>query len=217
MRNEMVTRGDIFVISAPSGSGKTTICRELLSRVEGISLPVSCTTRERKQGEKEGVDYYFMDEVNFGKIADSNEFLESASVYGRRYGTSRRAVDAIVSNGLDAVLEIDVQGGASVKAAVPEAVLVGILPPDWETLRKRLFARGRDSREEIERRLAAAQREIRELGRYDYLVVNDDLETAVRQVEWIVRARRLRRERTFGAIGRILGRGGEEEDGSSNG
>lgn len=211
-----MTRGDIFVISAPSGSGKTTICRELLSRVEGLSLSVSCTTRERKPGERDGVDYYFVDEEKFGKMLNSNEFLESASVYGSRYGTSRGRVEAIVSKGLDAVLEIDVQGGASVKAAVPDAVRIGILPPDWETLRARLTSRARDSREEIERRLAAARREIVELGNYDYLVVNDDLETAIRQVEWIVRARRLRRERTVDAVRRILGEG-EERDGSSNG
>ena len=212
-----VTRGDIFVISAPSGSGKTTICRALLARVEGLSLSVSCTTRGRKSGEKDGVDYYFLDEVKFDKMINSKEFLETASVYGHRYGTSRRAVEAVVSKGLDAVLEIDVQGGASVKAAVPEAVRIGILPPDWESLRGRLTARARDSREEIERRLAAARLEIRELGNYDYLVVNDDLETAVRKVEWIVRARRLRRERTIGAVGRILGEEGEERNGSSNG
>jgi len=211
-----VARGDIFVISAPSGSGKTTICRELLSRVEGLSLSVSCTTRERRPGERDGVDYYFVDEEKFGNMLNSNEFLESASVYGSRYGTSRGRVEAIVSKGLDAVLEIDVQGGASVKAAVPDAVRIGILPPDWETLRARLTSRARDSREEIERRLAAARREIVALGNYDYLVVNDDLETAVRQVEWIVRARRLRRERTIDAVRRILGEG-EERDGSSNG
>lgn len=210
-------RGDIIVISAPSGSGKTTICRELLSRVEGLALSVSCTTREKRPGEREGVDYYFVDEKEFDNILDSNGFLESATVYGRRYGTSRRAVEAIVSRGLDAVLEIDVQGGASVKAAVPEAVRIGILPPDWNTLRDRLFGRARESREEIERRLATARREIRELGNYDYLVVNDDLETAVRQVEWIVRARRLRRERMIGVVGRILGEEGEKRDGTSNG
>jgi guanylate kinase len=210
-------RGDIFVISAPSGSGKTTICRALLARVEALSLSVSYTTRGRKPGERDGVDYYFVDEERFGNMLDSNDFLETASVYGRRYGTSRLAVEAIVSKGLDAVLEIDVQGGASVKAAVPEAVRIGVLPPDWETLRARLTARDRDSRQEIERRLEAARLEIRELGRYDYLVVNDDLETAVRQVEWIVRARRLRRERTVGAIGRILGEKGEEPNGSCNG
>ena len=181
------------------------------------SSVLAVTTRERKPGEKDGVDYYFVDEDKFGNMLKSNEFLETASVYGRRYGTSRRAVEAIVSNGLDAVLEIDVQGGASVKAAVPEAVRIGILPPDWETLRARLTARARDSRQEIDRRLAAARLEIRELGNYDYLVVNDNLETAVRQVEWIVRARRLRRERTMDAIGRILGEKGEERDGSSNG
>jgi guanylate kinase len=212
-----VTRGDIFVISAPSGSGKTTICRALLARVENLALSVSCTTREKKPGELDGVDYYFVDEDKFGNILDSNGFLETATVYGRRYGTSRLAVEEIVSRGLDAVLEIDVQGGASVKAAIPGAVRIGILPPDWETLRKRLTARARDSRQEIERRLAAARIEIRELGKYDYLVVNDDLETAVRQVEWIVRARRLRRERTVGSVGRILGEEGEERDGSSNG
>ena len=210
-------RGDIFVISAPSGSGKTTICRMLLSRVEGLSLSVSCTTRDKKPGEVDGVDYYFVDEEKFDNMLNSNEFLETASVFGRRYGTSRPAVEAIVSNGSDAVLEIDVQGGASVKAAVPEAVRIGILPPDWETLRARLTARARDSRTEIERRLEAARREIAELGSYDYLVVNDDLETAVRQVEWIVRARRLRRERTIDTVRRILGTGGEKRDGSSNG
>jgi guanylate kinase len=212
-----VTRGDIFVISAPSGSGKTTICRALVSRVEGLSLSVSCTTRERKPGEQDGVDYYFVDEDKFSNMLKSNEFLETASVYGRRYGTSRVAVESIVSKGLDAVLEIDVQGGAAIKAAVPEAVRIGILPPDGETLRARLTARARDSRQEIEHRLTAARREIRELGKYDYLVVNDDLETAVRQVEWIVRARRLRRERAIGAVGRILGEEGEGRDGSSNG
>ncbi|MBE0607134.1 MAG: guanylate kinase [Deltaproteobacteria bacterium] len=212
-----MTRGDIFVISAPSGSGKTTICRALLSRVEGLSLSVSCTTRERKPAERAGVDYYFVDEEKFDNMLESKEFLETASVYGRRYGTSRSAVEEIVSKGLDAVLEIDVQGGASVKAAIPDAVRIGILPPDWETLRERLTGRDRDSRQEIERRLAAARLEIREVGNYDYLVVNDDLETAIRQVEWIVRARRLRRERTIGVIDRILGKKGEERDGSSNG
>ncbi|GAB4229902.1 MAG: guanylate kinase [Deltaproteobacteria bacterium] len=212
-----MTRGDIIVISAPSGSGKTTICRELLSRVEGLELSVSCTTREKRPGERDGVDYYFVDEEKFDNILNSNGFLETASVHGHRYGTSRGAVEEIVSMGRDAVLEIDVQGGASVKAAVPEAVRIGIVPPDRETLRNRLFGRGRDSREEIERRLAAARNEIRELAKYDYLVVNDDLETAVRQVEWIVRARRLRRERMIGVVARILNEEGEEKNGSSNG
>jgi guanylate kinase len=212
-----VTRGDIFVISAPSGSGKTTICRAILARVEALSLSISCTTREKKPGEVDGVDYYFVDEEKFGNMSDCKEFLETATVYGCRYGTTRFSVEQIVSKGLDAILEIDVQGGVSVKTAIPDAVRIGILPPDWETLRVRLNARARDSRQDIERRLAAARREIGELGKYDYLVVNDDLETAVRQVEWIIRARRLRRERMAGVIDRILEEEGEERDGSSNG
>jgi guanylate kinase len=113
-------------------------------------------------------------------------------------------VDAIVATGQDAVLEIDVQGGRSVKESAAEAVRIGILPPDRETLRNRLIRRARDSREEMERRLEAALQELAELREYDYLVVNNDLETAVRQVEWIVRARRLRRERTADAVDRIL-------------
>jgi guanylate kinase len=210
-------RGDIFVISAPSGSGKTTICRALLDRVEGLSLSVSYTTRERRPGEIDGVDYYFVDEEKFDNMLVSKGFLEHARVYGRRYGTSRAAVEAIVSRGLDAVLEIDVQGGRSVKAALPEAVLVGILPPDQETLRERLFARGRDTREEMERRLTEARQELAALKEYDYLVVNDDLGKAVSRVESIVRARRLRRERAYDVIDRILEDTGEGRDGSSNG
>ena len=210
-------RGDIFVISAPSGSGKTTICRALLDRVEGLSLSVSCTTRERRPGEIDGKDYYFVDEEKFDNMVNSKGFLEYARVYGRRYGTSRAAVEAIVSLGLDAVLEIDVQGGRSVKASVPEAVLVGILPPDQETLRERLFARGRDTREEMERRLTEARQELAALKEYDYLVVNDDLGKAVSRVESIVRARRLRRERAYDVIDRILEDTGEGRDGSSNG
>ncbi|HEX9191867.1 MAG TPA: guanylate kinase [Candidatus Deferrimicrobiaceae bacterium] len=210
-------RGDIFVISAPSGSGKTTICRALLGRVEGLSLSVSYTTRERRPGEIDGKDYYFVDEEKFDNMLVSKGFLEHARVYGRRYGTSRAAVEAIVSRGSDAVLELDVQGGRSVKAAVPEAVLVGILPPDQETLRARLVARGRDSREEMERRLTEARQELAALREYDYLVVNDDLGNAVSRVESIVRARRLRRERAYDVIDRILEETGEGRDGSSNG
>lgn len=209
-------RGDIIVISAPSGSGKTTICRSLLARVEGLVLSVSYTTRERRVGESGGKDYYYVDEQEFDNMISCNEFLEHAKVYGHQYGTSRSAVEEIVSGGEDALLEIDVQGGRSVKAAVPGAVLIGILPPSRETLRKRLFGRARDSREDIERRLDEAWKEIEELREYDYIVVNQDLDTAVRQVEWIVRARRLRRERTRDLVDRILREKREGQDGSSN-
>jgi len=125
-----VTHGDIIVISAPSGSGKTTICRALLSRVENIVLAVSYTTRERRVGEVDGKDYYYVCETEFGNMINRNEFLEYANVFGNWYGTSRSVVEAIASGRNDALLEIDVQGGNAVKAAIPEAILIGILPPD---------------------------------------------------------------------------------------
>lgn len=196
----------MFVISAPSGSGKTTICRKLLAKVEDLELSVSYTTRPQKPGEVDGKDYYFIDDQEFDKMLVCNAFLEFAPVYGNRYGTSREKVRSIVSRGKDALLEIDVQGGRKVKEAIPEAVLVGIFPPDWETLTRRLLGRGRDSRAEIETRLEAAARETRELLSYDYLVVNDDLDKALSQVEWIVRAHRLRRERMRDRVVKILKR-----------
>jgi guanylate kinase len=199
-------KGGVFVISAPSGSGKTTICSRLLQCVEGLELSVSYTTRQRKPGETNGKDYFFIDNDKFDKMVILKEFLEHASVYGNRYGTSRERVLSIVSRGVDAVLEIDVQGGMKIKEMLPEAVLVGIFPPDWETLERRLAARGRDSREEMETRLEAAGREMRELLAYDYLLVNDDLDKAVAQVEWIVRAHRLRRERVRARMEKILER-----------
>ncbi|MGE5700219.1 MAG: guanylate kinase [Deltaproteobacteria bacterium] len=199
-------RGDVFVISAPSGSGKTTICSRLLERVEGLELSVSYTTRPRKPGEVDGVHYFFIDGEKFDKMVILKEFLEYASVYGNRYGTSRERVLSIVSRGADAVLEIDVQGGMKIREMLPEAVLVGIFPPDWETLERRLAARGRESREEMETRLEAADLEMRGLLAYDYLVVNDDLDQAVSQVECIVRAHRLRRGRVRARMEKILSR-----------
>jgi guanylate kinase len=197
-------KGDVIVISAPSGSGKTTICRMLAKRLDNMELSISYTTRPRKQGEVNGADYYFIKKEKFDKMVVSREFLEFASVYGQRYGTSREAVRSIVSRGKDAVLEIDVQGGKKVKKELPEAILVAVFPPDRRSLEKRLIGRGRDSVEEVKARLQAADDEARELLSYDYLVVNDDLEQAVSRVEWIVRAARLRRKRTFGRLAKIF-------------
>jgi len=204
-------KGDVFVISAPSGSGKTTICRMLLKRLENLELSVSYTTRSRKRGEVDGKDYYFIEPERFDKMVVSREFLEFASVYGNRYGTSREAVRSIVSRGKDALLEIDGQGGKKVKEELPEAVLVAIFPPDWKSLEERLVGRRRDSAEEVRSRLRAAEDEARELLSYDYLVVNDDLEAAVTRVEWIVRAARLRRARTLVRLEKIVNRTGEGE------
>lgn len=204
-------KGDVFVISAPSGSGKTTICRRLLEKVEGLELSVSYTTRARKRGERDGKDYHFIRPEEFDKMRLSNAFLEHASVYGNLYGTSREEVGSIVARGHDALLEIDVQGGRKVKEALPDAVRVAVFPPDWRSLERRLFGRARDSREEMEERMRAAAREARELLSYEFLVVNDELETAVARVEWIVRAHRLRRGRARERMERIIPRIGEEQ------
>jgi len=197
--------GDVIVISAPSGSGKTTICRMLAKRLDNLELSISYTTRPRKRGEVNGNDYYFIKTEKFDKMVGSQEFLEFASVYGQRYGTSREAVRSIVSRGKDAVLEIDVQGGKKVKKELPEAILVAVFPPDRRSLENRLIGRGRDSIEEVRARLQAADDEARELLSYDYLVVNDDLEEAVSRVEWIMRAARLRRKRAFDRLAKIFG------------
>jgi len=196
--------GDVIVISAPSGSGKTTICRMLAKRLDNMELSISYTTRPRKRGEVDGNDYYFIKTEKFDKMVNSREFLEFASVYGQRYGTSREAVRSIVSRGKDAVLEIDVQGGKKVKQELPEAILVAVFPPDRRSLENRLIGRGRDSIEEVRARLQAADDEARELLSYDYLVVNDDLEEAVSRVEWIVRVARLRRKRAFDRLAKIF-------------
>lgn len=209
-------KGDVFVVSAPSGSGKTTICRMLVTRLDRISLSVSYTTRPRRQGETEGKDYYFIEPDKFDKMIVSRKFLENASVYGHRYGTSREAVSAVVSRGDDVVLEIDVQGGRAVKRELPGAILIAVLPPDRRSLEERLVRRGRDTAEEMRARLRAADDESKELLSYDYIVVNDDLGAAVNSVEWIVRAARLRRER---ALVRLAGRNnesGEDTHGESN-
>lgn len=203
-------KGSIFVVSAPSGSGKTTICRKLLERVEDLELSVSYTTRPRKRGETDGVDYYFIPTENFDKMVNSKVFLEHALVYGNRYGTSRETVQSILSRGKDALLEIDVQGGRMVKEAVPGAVLVAIFPPDREALERRLAGRGRDSREEMDERMKAGEREGLELRSYDHHVVNDDLETAVSQVESIIRAHRSRLERDGCRMGPHITGTGEE-------
>ena len=202
-------KGDVFVISAPSGSGKTTICRMLVEKLDNIELSISYTTRPRKQGEVDGRDYYFIEPESFDIIIDSREFLEFASVYGNRYGTSREAVRSIVSRGKDAVLEIDVQGGQIVKENLPEAVRVAIFPPDGRALGERLVGRGGDSPEEVKARLQAAADEVRDLLSYDYLVVNDNLEAAVARVEWIVRAARLRRERALVRLTKLFYGSGE--------
>lgn len=177
-----------MVFSAPSGAGKSTIVREVLRRkpVPGMELSISATTRPRRPGEEEGRDYYFLSEEEFKSRRERGEFVEWAEVHGHLYGTLRRTVEEALEEGKVLLLEIDVQGARQIRRAFPESVSVFVAPPSLEVLEKRLRERGRDPEEDIERRLEAAPKELSEAGYYDYIVVNEDLEEAVRAVEAIL-------------------------------
>ena len=204
-------RGTLFIVSAPSGAGKTSLVRALLGRLPGLELSVSSTTRPPRRGESDGVDYHFLDEGAFMERIEAGRFLEHARVFGNLYGTSRDAVEARLDAGADVILEIDWQGAQQVRQALPEAVSVFILPPSRAELRRRLSERGQDSAAVIERRLAEAVEEISHYAEYDYLVVNDAFEQALCQLQSLVEAQRLARERQGRAhaatLAELLGEG----------
>jgi len=191
-----VRRSSAFplVVSGPSGAGKSTLVEELLKRVEGLAYSVSVTTRRPRAGEVEGEDYRFVDEEEFERMKEG-ELIEWARVHGHLYGTPRSFIEGKLAEGQDVVLEIDVQGGLKVKKAFPQAVMVFILPPTWEELERRIRGRGTDQPGEVERRLANARGEVTQVFNYDYLIVNDEVEEAVRELEAVVVAERCRRGR----------------------
>lgn len=185
-------RGILFVISAPSGAGKSTICRRLLQRrTKDLKYSISCTTRAPRPGEKHGKHYFFLSKEEFKHKIQRAEFLEWAVVHENYYGTPRGFVEAQTKDGMNLLLAIDVQGAASIRRKVPEAVLIFIAPPSMESLRERLAAR-RDSAESIAKRLSAAKAEMAAAKNFDYMVVNDDLDQAVAQIECILTAESLR-------------------------
>lgn len=175
-----------LILSAPSGGGKTTIANELLRRRDDIGYSISCTTRPPRQGEKEGKDYFFVSPEAFEESRLRGDFAESAEVHGNMYGTLRREVDRILSSGRHVVMDIDVQGARQFAEAYPEAVLVFLLPPDADVLVSRLRNRGTESSGALARRLRSAVEELRAVDLYSYLVVNGDLEDAVKAVSSIV-------------------------------
>ncbi|MGE0857628.1 MAG: guanylate kinase [Gammaproteobacteria bacterium] len=184
--------GHLFVISAPSGAGKTSLVRALIERAGGLGVSVSHTTRARRAGEEDGVAYHFIDEARFVAMVAAGEFLEHAQVFDHRYGTARGPVAARLAAGEDVILEIDWQGARSVRAALPDTISVFILPPSVEALERRLTGRG-DRPEAVARRMRDAVSEMSHYGEYDYLVVNDDFERAAADLLAIVGAARLRR------------------------
>ncbi len=193
-------RGDLFVISAPSGAGKSTMCHRLMEETPGVSFSVSHTTRAPRRGEVDGVDYHFVSRETFMQMVENGEFIEWAEVHGNCYGTSREAVVSMLLQGEDVLLDIDVQGAMQVREIFKDAVLVFILPPSLEVLEQRLRGRGTDSEETIALRLRNAAKELEYVNEYTFLIVNDDLIRATGDLQSIILARRCRRERVLARL-----------------
>ncbi|MCC7040607.1 MAG: guanylate kinase [Burkholderiales bacterium] len=183
--------GCLFVLAAPSGGGKTSLVKALLEREPGMRLSVSYTTRAPRAGERDGVDYHFVDEATFMALRQRGEFLEHAHVHGNWYATSATWLAAEVAAGHDVLLEIDWQGAHQVRRLIPGAVLIFILPPSLASLEERLNRRGQDASEVIARRVEAAREEMRHVGEFDYVIMNQDFARAVDDLSVIVRAARL--------------------------
>ena len=183
--------GHLFIVSAPSGAGKTTLVRLLLEKDPGIRVSISSTTRPPRTGENDGREYHFVDVQYFLEMVSRGDFLEWAEVHGNYYGTSRRWIEAEMTAGRDVLLEIDWQGAQQVRKAFPSAIGIFILPPSLEELKSRLSGRGTDSAETIARRIAAARDEMRHVDEFDYVIINDDLQQALGNLRSIVSATRL--------------------------
>lgn len=195
-------RGLMYVMSSPSGAGKTTITRELLKKNADVSMSVSATTRPRRAGEVQGQDYYFVGTEEFRRMIENGEMLEHAKVFDNYYGTPRAPVEAALASGKDVLFDIDWQGTQQLfQLAAEDLVRVFILPPSRQSLEKRLRNRSRDTREteeEIRSRMSKAAGEISHYSEYDYVIINNDIETAVRQAQLILDAERLKRRRLTG-------------------
>jgi len=179
-------RGSLFVIAAPSGAGKTSLVNALLQKDQRLALSISHTTRQPRPGEKNGQHYHFVSEAAFQRMADNGDFMEHARVFDHFYGTNRHSVAQQLDAGRDVILEIDWQGARQVRAVFPDCCSIFILPPSLEALRNRLTRRGQDSETVIQRRMRDAQAEISHWAEFEYLVVNDDFDTALEELVSIV-------------------------------
>ena len=183
----------VYIISAPSGSGKSTLVNELLKLTPDLDFSISYTTRRPRGSEQNGKEYYFVSREQFEQMVRADEFLEYANVFGNYYGTARRFLKKAESKGHDLLLDIDVQGAAQIKPKLSDAVSIFVLPPDRKTLEWRLRKRGEDDPKVIQRRLDEAKREIENYRKYDYILINDDLEESIENLQAVVRSERLRK------------------------
>ena len=196
--------GNVFVLSAPSGAGKSTLRERLVQEIPGLIFSISFTTRPPRAGEIHGQDYFFLDDTAFDQMVAQGGFVEWVEVYGNRYGTGKEWIQEKLDAGVDILLDIETIGAMNVHRKIPDAIMIFLLPPDADALSHRLRERGKDSESQIRMRLHYARHEMEAFRHYDYLVVNDDLETAYRQLESIILATRCRRERMTSAAQRIL-------------
>ncbi len=190
-------KGDLFVISGPSGVGKTVLCHRLLRQVPGISFSVSYTTRGPRKGESDGIDYHFITQDRFREMASNGEFLEWAEVYGESYGTARSEVLSRLDSGEDILLDIDVHGARQVRRSFPETILIFLLPPSWSVLEARLKGRGTEDPSMLRLRMSKAKSELETVHEYDFAVINTDLPQATEDLKSIVLAQRCRVSRVL--------------------
>ncbi len=198
-------RGNLFVLSAPSGAGKTSLAKALVGALPNLAFSISHTTRPPRPGEEDGVDYYFVNEGQFQEMIEDGMFLEHAYVFDHRYGTSREVVERLLAAGKDVVFDVDWQGAHAIKQQMPQASTIFILPPSREVLEARLAGRGQDARDVIERRMQTAVSEMKHYREFDYLVVNDDFAAALEDLKAIVRGDSAGPRRPAVDIARLLG------------
>lgn len=196
-------KGALFIVTAPSGAGKTTICDAVMSRIDHLQYSISATTRQPRKGEKDGEDYFFLSRDDFEKGIKEDRFLEYAEVYGNYYGTPKDFVFKQLQNGRDIILDIDVQGALELRKKNLPAVFVFIVPPSLEELKRRLENRGTDSPEVIAGRFSQARKEMGFISRYDYCIINDDLDRAIEDMIAVIRADRCRVPRLKEEVARI--------------
>lgn len=199
-------KGLLIVISGPSGAGKGTVCKELLRNNKNLAVSISATTRDPRVGEVEGKNYYFINKENFLDMIGNNQFLEYAKVYDNYYGTPSKPVLNMMNQGIDVILEIDIQGASQVRANYPEGIYIFVVPPSINELKKRITERATESEEQMNKRLNCSYEEIRNATKYSYIVINDKVDIAANQIASIITAEKCRSVRLESKIEEIIGR-----------